>query len=166
MASPLLRVDGAGSANLGSEAIDYGLTVAIVGSLEGQDAKDLAELKGLSLPLKITGTFSEPKPRIDMANLMQAQAKEKLKAALAEKLDTEKLQEKLQDKLGDQMGEQLGDKLGGLLGAGKSAPAAGKAPQTTGTAAESKSDAAPEEAPKSIEEQATDALGDKLKGLF
>ncbi len=148
MISPLLRVNGAGNANLGSEAIDYKLTVAVVGSLEGQDAKDIADLKGLSIPLKITGTFANPKPRIDLANLMQeqakAQAKEKLKEALMDKVDTEQLKDK------------LGIDLGGLLGnGGDKEPTTENAPENT--------EVAPKVDPK---EQAVDALKDKFKGLF
>lgn len=167
MVSPLLRVNGAGKANLGTEAIDYGLTVAVVGSLEGQDAKDIADLKGLSIPLKITGTFANPKPRIDLAALMQEQAKEKVKAALAEKINTEKLQEKLNDKLGEQLGDTLGDSLGGLLGIEKPKPTeqVEGAPTSRETAPEMTLETEPEPE-KSLEDETTDALKDKLRSFF
>lgn len=163
--SPLLRVDGKGTANLGTEALDYGVKVAIVGSIEGQDAKDLEDLKGLIIPIKITGTFSEPKPRVDLAKLLEGQAVEKAKAALAEKLNidalkakaeaklkaqTEALREKATEKLGDKLGDLVGGQLGGLLG-GETQPAEG---------------AAPTEKPQSLEDKAKEALADKLGSFF
>ena len=162
MVAPLLRVTGAGSANLGNEVIDYGLVVAIVNSIKGAGAQDLEDLKGLSIPLKITGTFSNPKPRIDLANLVQQKVKEeakaKLKEALKEKIGTDKLNIKLKEKLGDNLGDQLGDKLGGLLGAGKSATT--EEPKSAPKAAPDAEQTAP------AKEKPADALKNKLRSLF
>ncbi|MCW8983580.1 MAG: AsmA family protein, partial [Gammaproteobacteria bacterium] len=79
--SPLLRISGAGTADLVSEKIDYNVKAAIVSSLEGQGGKELADLKGLTIPLAIKGTFSEPKFRVDLAKLLNAKSKAKLEAA-------------------------------------------------------------------------------------
>jgi AsmA protein len=97
--SPLLRVNGAGNANLPTETIDYALKVSIVETSKGQGGKDLADLKGLTIPVKITGTFQSPKPSVDLASLFEQKAKDEAKQKIKEKLD-----------------EKLGDKLGGLLG--------------------------------------------------
>jgi AsmA protein len=97
--SPLLRVSGAGNANLPTEAIDYALKVSIVETSKGQGGKDLADLKGLTIPVKISGTFQSPKPSVDLASLFEQKAKDEAKQKIKEKLD-----------------EKLGDKLGGLLG--------------------------------------------------
>ena len=101
--SPLLRVSGAGKANLPTEAIDYGLKVAIVETSKGQGGKELDDLKGLTIPVKITGTFQEPKPSVDLASLFKQKAKDDAKKKIQEKLD-----------------EKLGGKLGGLLGGSSS----------------------------------------------
>jgi len=99
--SPLLRIQGAGKVNLPKEGIDYGLKVAIVESSKGQMGKDLESLKGIIIPIKITGTFSEPKPTIDLQKLLTEQATAEAKAKVTEKLK-----------------EKLGGDLGGLLGGG------------------------------------------------
>ncbi|MGZ9898379.1 AsmA family protein [Shewanella gaetbuli] len=92
MASPLIRLDGKGTANIISEAIDYQLITKVVGSLAGQGGES-GDLSGVDIPLKISGTFKEPKYGIDTDALMQGQlkkqtdeAKDKLKDSLFKKL--------------------------------------------------------------------------------
>jgi AsmA protein len=146
--SPLLRIDGAGKVDLPKEGLDYGLNVSIVGSVSGQGGEELADLKGLTIPVKITGTFDNPKPTVDLAGMLKDQATQEMK---------DKASEALKDKLGD----DLGGLLGGMLGTEKSEP-------TTTEATESKAteEAKPKEPAKSAEDQAKDALKDKLKGFF
>jgi AsmA protein len=146
--SPLLRIDGAGKINLPKEGINYGLKVSIVESANGQGGKDLTDLKGLTIPVKITGSFDNPKPTVDLASLFKNKAKEEVKAKIA-------------DKLKGKLGDDLGGLLGGVLGTDKPKPVT---PETTdGKATE---EAKPEEPAKSVEDQAKDALKDKLKGFF
>ncbi len=102
--SPILRLNGKGTANLPTEALDYGLKVAIVGTSKGQGGKELDDLKGLTIPVKITGTFQEPKPTVNLANLLQQQAKDEAK---------KKISEKLEKKLGGKLGGLVGGALGG-----------------------------------------------------
>jgi AsmA protein len=91
--SPLLRVQGEGSADLNSEALDYLLTAKIVGSLEGQGGKGLEDLKGVAIPVQITGNFAEPKYKVRLDKALKESAEEKVK---------EKLEKKLEKKFGDQ----------------------------------------------------------------
>lgn len=88
--SPLLRVDGKGTAHLVSEAIDYRIDATVVGSLEGQGGKELAELKGLTVPLRIGGTFGAPKYSVDLAGLLEGRAKQAVEA------EKKKLEQQLQ----------------------------------------------------------------------
>ena len=150
--SPLLRINGAGKVSLPKETIDYGLKVSIVGTSKGQEGLDLAELKGLTIPVKITGTFDNPKPTVDLASLFKEQA-------------TAEVKEKLADKLKDEVGGDLGGLLGGLLGTEETAPTT---EVTSPTTEETKTETAPTEepAPKSAEDQLKDAVGDKLKSFF
>jgi AsmA protein len=143
--SPLLRINGAGQASLPKETIDYGLKVSIVGSISGQGGKELAELKGLTIPVKIGGTFSEPKPSVDLASMVKDKAKEELKTKAEEKLK-----------------EKLGDKMGGLLGG---AAAGDKAADDSTADAEQSSEDAPaeEQDPK---KELEDKVKDKLKNFF
>jgi len=146
--SPLLRISGAGQASLPKETIDYSLKVAIVGSISGQGGKELAELKGLTIPVKITGTFSKPKPSVDLASMLQDKAKQELKT-------------KAEDKIKEKLGDDIGGLLGGALGS-KSATEAESEKEATSEDAEQ----APAEEPKAPEEQLQDAVKDKLKGFF
>lgn len=138
--SPLLRVNGTGSADLGKEALDYQLTVAIVGSAEGQLGKDLSELKGLSIPVGISGPFSAPKPNVDLATLLRDNATQKVK---------DKVSDKLKDKLGDELGGVIG---GALLG------------ESANESSEKSTESSEE--PKSAKDALKDELGKQLKGLF
>ncbi|ROQ30594.1 AsmA family protein [Gallaecimonas pentaromativorans] len=99
LSSPLLRVTGAGDIDLPKKTLDYAVAAKVVGTLKGQDGKSMDELNGITLPIKITGSFDDPKVRPDMDALLKGKAKEKL--------DAEK--DKVKDKLKDKLGEKLGD---------------------------------------------------------
>ena len=92
--SPLLRVTGKGNVDLPKEALDYMLTATIVGSLEGQGGKDLAELKGVSIPVEVSGSFAAPKYKVRLDQVLKESAEKKVK---------EKLEKKLEKKFGDQL---------------------------------------------------------------
>ena len=100
--SPLLRITGQGQTHLAKETIDYTLTTKLVGSLEGQGGKSLEELKGVSIPVKVGGTYSDPSYKPDVSAALAEVAKSKAK----EKVE-EKVQEKIQEKLGDKLGDDL-----------------------------------------------------------
>lgn len=147
--SPLLRINGAGKVDLPKEGIDYGLKVSIVGTTKGQDAADLAELKGLTIPVNITGTFDQPKPTVDIANLLKEQATEEMKA-------------KVSDQLEDKLGGELGGLLGGVLGTKDSETAPEEpATQSAETVPSQEAKPAQEEA-----ESPEDQLKNKFKSLF
>ncbi|PCH60484.1 MAG: hypothetical protein COC05_04390 [Gammaproteobacteria bacterium] len=98
MKSPFFRITGRGKANLIDESIDYVTEVAIVETSKGQGGKELEDLKGLKIPVKISGTFTEPKFAPDLKAMISDETKAKAK----EKIDKEKdkLKGKLLDKLG------------------------------------------------------------------
>ncbi|BAW80198.1 AsmA family protein [Candidatus Nitrosoglobus terrae] len=100
--SPFLRVGGKGSANLVTEALNYQLGVAIVKTIEGQGGDPLTDLKGITIPMKIGGTLSDPKYSFDVANLIKAKG---------EKLIKEGVQKGLNDLLGTQPGGEGGEAL-------------------------------------------------------
>ena len=145
--SPLLRINGAGNVDLPKEGIDYGLKVSIVETSTGQGGKALADLKGLTIPVKITGTFSQPKPSVDLASILKDKATAEVKAKIA-------------DKLKDKVGGDLGGLLGGAL-----APKSTSSETPQDPAAEPAPTTEPEPA-KTPEDNLKDALSDKLKGFF
>ncbi|MCL1058211.1 AsmA family protein [Shewanella gelidimarina] len=88
MASPLIRLTGAGTANVINEALDYRLTTSVVGSLEGQGGNERDALYGVEIPFAISGTMSEPKFSLDTKALFDSQLKDetnKLKDSLFKK---------------------------------------------------------------------------------
>ena len=97
MVSPLIRLRGAGSANLITDALDYKLTAKLVGSLKGQGTeKD--SLTGLEIPITITGTMQNPKYGLDMSGLLKSRLKQ----------EETKLKEKLKDKLKEKLFKKFG----------------------------------------------------------
>lgn len=147
--SPLLRVTGAGDIDIPREVIDYAVRVSIVGTAEGQGGKTLEDLKGLTIPVKITGSFDNPRPKVDLAAVLKEQATDEVKA---------KAEEKLKEKLGDGLGGLLGGKLGIESKSESSAE-----PTDEPVAEEQTSEDTPEE---ETSPSAEDLLKEKLKGLF
>lgn len=85
MASPLIRLTGAGTANVINESLDYKLTTSVVGSLEGQGGNERDALYGVEIPFAISGTMSEPKFSLDTKALLDSKLKDetnKLKDSL------------------------------------------------------------------------------------
>ncbi|WP_299794471.1 AsmA family protein [uncultured Shewanella sp.] len=94
MSSPLIRMSGAGSANIITQALDYSLITSVVGSLEGQGGGKREALHGVEIPFSITGTFTEPEFALDTAALFDAKLKQ----------EAEKVQDKLKDSLLKKLG--------------------------------------------------------------
>ena len=163
MKAPILRLakgDSRGDIDIGNETINYLAKPTVVKSLKGQGGADLDSLAGLSIPVKITGTFSAPKYGMDFAAIGAAAAKSQLL-----------------DKVGGEKGTAVkeliggGDKTEALKGLlGKSKPADTTAAPATGDSAASGStapaNAAPAEAPKTPEDAAKEKAAKELKKLF
>ncbi len=109
MASPLLRIDGEGETSLLDESLDVLLNTAIVGSLQGQDGEELSELRNIILPVRIGGSYQQPKYSLDLQQVFDLYLRDK-----ADK-EAERVKRKLNEKLGEKLGDKLGDKLPGLL---------------------------------------------------
>ncbi len=107
MASPVLRVKGEGRVDLVKEQIDYRLMAKIVGTLKGQGGESMEELKGIPIPVHITGPLSDPRPQVDAEALVKALAQKKI----------EEKKEEVMQKAGKKLEEKLGtDVLKGLFG--------------------------------------------------
>lgn len=82
MKSPLLRIAGDGEANLPTEKIDYLVTAKLVASIKGQEGEGLDDLVGIPIPIRITGTFSEPKWKLDLKSVLEEKIKSQAKGVL------------------------------------------------------------------------------------
>lgn len=151
MKAPLFRIAGNGQVDIGNETIDYLAKPTIVKSLAGQGGAGLDELSGVTIPVKVTGTFAKPKYALDFAGVATAIAKKKVI-----------------DKVGGEKGEAVqklleGDAAGGLEGLlkKKSEPAPTKKTADPATAPVQEK---PAEKPASKEDEVKQKL-DKLLGF-
>jgi AsmA protein len=155
MKAPILRLakgDSRGDVDIANETINYLAKPTIVKSIKGQGGADLDALAGVSIPVKVTGTFSAPKYGVDFASLGTAIAK----SNLLDKVGGDKAGA-VKSLIGD--GDKV-DALKGLLGKSKpaeSAPATGDATKTDSTTTDQ---------PKSAEEIAKEKAEQKLKKLL
>jgi AsmA protein len=106
--SPFLRVTGAGQVNLVTETLDYLVKPVIVSTAAGQGGAGLEELKGVPVPVKLTGPYASPDYTIDWAQVVTASQKAKLeekKAEVKQQLEEKKQEtrEKLENKLKDRL---------------------------------------------------------------
>jgi AsmA protein len=92
--SPFLRLGGAGTIDIGASQVDYLAKVSLVNTSGGQGAKDLGDMRGLTIPVRLSGPFDALKYRIDFA----AAATDAVKQQVQESVK-EKVQDKLQDRL-------------------------------------------------------------------
>jgi AsmA protein len=104
--SPLLRLKGEGTANLVTEQLDYLLTTVVVDTGAGQGGKEMEDLKGLTIPIKVTGSFQEPKYKLELEKLISAEAKKQVQ---------EKVEKKIEKELGGKLDGKTKDLLKGLF---------------------------------------------------
>ena len=105
--SPLLRVAGEGSANLVNESIDYLLRASVVATLEGQGGAGLSDLRGVTVPIRVSGTFDNPRYALDIESLLRDNVRERAR---------EEVEERLREHVPEDVEERLRRGLGGLLG--------------------------------------------------
>jgi AsmA protein len=111
IASQLLRITGAGSTNLDTQAVDFKIRTTVLKAPPGGDA-DVAELERLTIAVNITGSLTDPKIRPDLAGM----AKERVQQEIDERKDEvkqeiEERREELEDKVRDKVEDRLKDLL-------------------------------------------------------
>lgn len=111
--SPLLRIGGAGDIDLGADKLDYLVKATVVSTLQGQGGPELEALKGLTVPVKLSGPFTALQWRIDFAGLASELARQKVDE---KKEQIRSKAEKAIDEQKNKVQEKLQDKLKGLLG--------------------------------------------------
>ena len=109
MKAPLLRLAGQGTADLSNERIDYTLKASLVETSKGQEGKDTEKLDGVTVPIRVTGTFDEPRFVPDLA----AVAKQRTQVEIDKQ--KKKLEGKVEDKIKEKLGNDVGGKIKDLL---------------------------------------------------
>ena len=109
MKTPFVRVEGEGDAHLVREELDYLLTAKVAGSAKGQGGREFADLEGVSVPVKVRGSFDAPTFSPDIEGVVKALAVKRLDQ------ETAKLKEKAGGDLEQRAIEELGKALKGLF---------------------------------------------------
>jgi AsmA protein len=90
MKSPLLRLTGAGDINIGEDSLNYLAKASVVESGKGQGGAELASLKGVTIPVRISGPFKSPQYSLDFGaaatEVVKQKAEEVVKGKLQDKL--------------------------------------------------------------------------------
>lgn len=123
--SPFLRLGGEGALDIGRGAIDYTVRATVTSTSKGQEGAELAALKGLTIPVHLTGPFEAMAWRIrwsavatqalktELGSRVEAQAKEKLRRELG--LASPAASAASATRLEDAARDKLKDKLKGLF---------------------------------------------------
>ena len=144
--SPVLGIDGTGQINLGGQTLDLRLATSI--DKKGQGSGSVVQLNGIPVPVRLSGSWSNPKVTPDMSGVTSA-----LEADLKGKI-----LEGIGGKLGGDSSGAAPNPLADILGLpGKSAPPTESETQDTSTEA-------PAEEEPSAEDAARDALNKLLFG--
>src|SRR5690606_29231858 len=101
VASQLLRITGAGSTNLVSQAVDFTVTATVLRAPANADS-DIAELTRASIPVRITGTLADPTIRPDLAGVVKARVQQEIDARKDEiRQEVEQKREEVEEKVRD-----------------------------------------------------------------
>ncbi len=96
--APAFRLGGAGDINIPASTLDYLAKVSIVTTSQGQGGKERDNLAGLTVPVKLTGSFDDLKYQVDLRGMAGQAARSQVKEQR------------------DRIEQRIGDKLKGLLG--------------------------------------------------
>lgn len=117
MKSPFLRLSGAGDIDIGHNRINYLAKARLVNTSAGQDGREADQMKGITVPVRVTGPLDKMTWKIEFANAIGDLLKEKSQARIDEK--KQELQQKIDERKQDiqqKATDQLKDKLKGLFG--------------------------------------------------
>lgn len=93
--SPFLRIGGEGRFDIGRGRIDYEARATVVALSAGQGGAELEDLRGVTIPVTLSGPFDAIDWRIQWSTVVTAAVKQKVK---------DELSERLSEKLGTRLG--------------------------------------------------------------
>ncbi|MCC7547381.1 MAG: AsmA family protein [Burkholderiales bacterium] len=113
--SPFLRVTGSGDVNIPQNAMNYVVKTSVVASMTGQGGADRPELKGLTVPVRVSGPFDALKYEVEFSQMVRGATKERLDAAKQAGREAVEgaAREKLQELLGGKQEQKPDDAAGG-----------------------------------------------------
>lgn len=92
-----MKLDGKGTVNLLTEALDFDLVAAVLDSPAVKGDPLMADLAGGTLPFKVTGTAAEPSVKPDFAAVAKAKVQKQVEQKVEQR--KEETKDKLRDKL-------------------------------------------------------------------
>ena len=104
--APLFRLGGAGDINIAESSLNYVAKASIVATSQGQGGKERDRLAGLTVPVRLSGSFDDLKYDVDFRGMAGQAAKSEIGGKIKDRVEQNK----------DKVEERLGDKLKGLLG--------------------------------------------------
>jgi AsmA protein len=104
--APAFRLGGAGDINIPASTLDYVVKASIVATSQGQGGKERDDLAGLTVPVKLSGSFDDLKYQVDVRGMAGQAAKSQVGAKVKEQIEQNR----------GKLEERIGDKLKGLLG--------------------------------------------------
>jgi AsmA protein len=85
--SPLLRVGGEGEINLGEDTVNYLVKATIVATTQGQGGRDVADLRGVTVPVRVSGPLDAPSYKLDFGGMLADTAKQKVEQTVRGQLE-------------------------------------------------------------------------------
>lgn len=112
--SPLLRVGGNGDVDIPARSVDYRLHVSLAGTLAGQGGEARSTLRGLTIPIRVSGPIASLSYHIEVGQL----ARDALKREMTRQLEGRLLGRDKPDTISPQETKKPGprDLLRGLIG--------------------------------------------------
>ncbi|MEL7150202.1 MAG: AsmA-like C-terminal region-containing protein [Pseudomonadota bacterium] len=101
LTAPLFRATGAGRIGVGKQSIDFRFIPELLG---GDNA-------GIKVPLLVTGSWQNPKVRLDLEGAISDRVEEEVREAIEKEVE-KRLEEDLEDKIEDKLREGLGNLFG------------------------------------------------------
>jgi AsmA protein len=86
MKSPLLRVGGEGEINIGTDSLNYLVKASIVGTSKGQGGREVEDLRGVTVPVRVSGPLASPSYKLDFGRAATDTAKQRLTDELQKRL--------------------------------------------------------------------------------
>ena len=104
--APLFRIGGAGDIDVGKSTINYTAKASVVATTKGQGGREIDQLAGLTVPVRLTGPLDSMKYEVDYKAAAGDLAKSKVGEKVKEGIDKSK----------EKVGDKVRDRLKGLLG--------------------------------------------------
>ena len=115
MKAPIFRVQGQGEVNLVTTNVNYLARLAVVETTQGQGGPELEALRGVTIPVRLTGPFDNISYQIDIASLATEIAKTRAGQALSDKVE-KAIGPEATERVEKLLGPDLTNKLKGLFG--------------------------------------------------